>query len=61
MVAKFGFIYPYDVEGARCIGVNRRVFIMIKTILVDAKHEAAHGWIGVNKKGQSLSAQHQRR
>ena len=52
MVTKFGFIHLYDLESGRCIYMNR---ISGETIFVTAEHEATHGMIGVNKKGQVLS------
>ena len=53
LVTKFGFIHLYDLETGACVYMNR---ISGETIFVTAEHEATHGIIGVNKKGQVLSA-----
>ena len=52
LVTKYGFIHLYDLESGACIYMNR---ISGETIFVTAEHEASHGIIGVNKKGQVLS------
>ena len=52
LVTKFGFIHLYDLESGACVYMNR---ISGETIFVTAEHEATHGIIGVNKKGQVLS------
>ena len=52
LVTKFGFIHLYDLESGACIYMNR---ISGETIFVTAEHDATHGIIGVNKKGQVLS------
>jgi clathrin heavy chain len=52
LVTKYGFIHLYDLESGSCIYMNR---ISGETIFVTAEHEASHGLIGVNKKGQVLS------
>jgi clathrin heavy chain len=52
LVTKYGFIHLYDLESGACVYMNR---ISGETIFVTAEHEASHGIIGVNKKGQVLS------
>ncbi|KAG9312892.1 hypothetical protein JVU11DRAFT_6325 [Chiua virens] len=52
LVTKYGFIHLYDLESGACVYMNR---ISGETIFVTAEHEATHGIIGVNKKGQVLS------
>ncbi len=52
LVTKFGFIHLYDLESGACIYMNR---ISGETIFVTAEHDATHGIIGINKKGQVLS------
>lgn len=52
LVTKFGFIHLYDLETGACVYMNR---ISSETIFVTAKHEASHGIVGVNRKGQVLS------
>lgn len=52
LVTKYGFIHLYDLESGACLYMNR---ISGETIFVTAEHEATHGIIGVNKKGQVLS------
>jgi clathrin heavy chain len=52
LVTKYGFIHLYDLESGACLYINR---ISGETIFVTAEHEASHGLIGVNKKGQVLS------
>lgn len=52
LVTKYGFIHLYDLESGACIYMNR---ISGETIFVTAEHEASHGILGVNKKGQVLS------
>ncbi|KAL9713749.1 Clathrin heavy chain [Leucoagaricus gongylophorus] len=52
LVTKYGFIHLYDLETGACVYMNR---ISGETIFVTAEHEATHGIIGVNKKGQVLS------
>ncbi|KAI6122688.1 hypothetical protein EDD16DRAFT_1570643 [Pisolithus croceorrhizus] len=52
LVTKYGFIHLYDLETGACVYMNR---ISGETIFVTAELEAAHGIIGVNKKGQVLS------
>ena len=49
LITKFGYIHLYDLETGTCIYMNR---ISAETIFVTAVHEASHGIIGVNRKGQ---------
>ncbi|ELU43586.1 clathrin heavy chain 1 [Rhizoctonia solani AG-1 IA] len=52
LVTKLGFIHLYDLETGACVYMNR---ISGDTIFVTAEHEATHGIIGVNRRGQVLS------
>ncbi|KAG9080654.1 hypothetical protein FRC06_006304, partial [Ceratobasidium sp. 370] len=52
LVTKLGFIHLYDLESGACVYMNR---ISGDTIFVTAEHEASHGIIGVNRRGQVLS------
>ena len=52
LVTKYGFIHLYDLESGACIYMNR---ISGEAIFATAEHEAEHGIIIVNKKGQVLS------
>ena len=52
MITKFGYIHLYDAETGTCIFMNR---ISSETIFVTVEHEATHGIIGVNRKGQVLT------
>jgi clathrin heavy chain len=52
LITKFGYIHLYELETGTCIYMNR---ISGETIFVTAVHEASHGIIGVNRKGQVLS------
>lgn len=51
LVTKYGFIHLYDLESGTPIYMNR---ISGETLFVTASHEASHGIIGVNRKGQVL-------
>ena len=52
LVTKYGFIHLYELETGTCVYMNR---ISGETMFVTAEHEATHGIIGINKKGQVLS------
>lgn len=52
LITKYGYIHLYDMETGTCIYMNR---ISGETIFVTASHDASHGIIGVNRKGQVLS------
>lgn len=53
LVTKYGFIHLYDLESGICIYMNR---VSEETIFVTAEHGATNGIIGVNKRGQVLTA-----
>ena len=52
LVTKYGFVHLYDLESGTHIYMNQ---IFGETIFVTAPHEASHGIITINRKGQVLS------
>ncbi|ETW78923.1 hypothetical protein HETIRDRAFT_155976 [Heterobasidion irregulare TC 32-1] len=52
LATKYGFIHLYDLESGACIYMNR---ISGETIFVTSEHEATHGILCINRKGQVLS------